>query len=267
MLKRTLIAFGAFITISLFASVAGANTFTQTKSATTPTISQDGFYCLWGRGNYHGWCSKPSPDAGDGTVHAELSVTFDLSTMPRGSSVTFAWLNPSWTINAPTIYPALWSYPLNTFPGSSRQPIKYMTPGAVGTLTRLVFSDGYTYSLSAVSTQNPASLDLVGLGLLQHLQNSTQVTLVGTLQFWLGRAYLDDAAGDDWQHAHGWADSCVNHAHGSANMTGSGTLTIDFNPPGTNAGAPPLSSSSPVTYYLNMRATTNSARQKAAEAA
>src|SRR5258708_6375386 len=161
--KRNVIAQLAIINIVLFAANCVANTFTQSKSVTTATIAQDGFYCLWGRGNYHGWCSKPSPDSGDGSVHAEWSLPFDLTAMPRGSSVTFAGLNTSWTINAPLIYPALWSYPFGTFPGSSRQPIKYMTPGVYAQLTRLAFSDGPLDSFPTPTPPNPHSPDLLGV--------------------------------------------------------------------------------------------------------
>src|ERR1035437_2400344 len=229
-LKTLLMALLMSIAAMGFAPLLEANSFTQSKSASTST-SQYGQYRLWGYGNYHGWSQLPSPNPyGDGYNYAEWTLTYDLSRLPRKISVTSAMINASWTINAPTVYPAVISYPTRG-PGSSRQPIKYMSPAVAGWLTRIVFNDGYTYWFPGPPRQNPNSINLVGLGLGSHLENSTQVTLVGTLQYNLGRAYLDDAAGDDWQHAHGWAEWCVNGAYGAATATGSGTLSVNFTPP------------------------------------
>ncbi len=223
------VSFGVITT----APVVFATTFTQVKTTTT-SASQQGFYYLWAYGNAHNWAAGglPSPNPrGDGLNYAEWMLTFDLSQLPRGSSITSAVLNASWTIKAPTIFPALWSWsPLNAVPTSSRQPIKYMTVDSAGWLTRLVFSDGFTYQFSGSPRQNPNSLNLLSLGLQSHLANSAQVTLVGTLQYGLGRAYLDDSAGDDWQDAKGWAYSCTNNASGTGVATGSGTLSVSFEP-------------------------------------
>lgn len=227
------------IVAAVFSAIATGDTITESQSATT-SVSQDGFYQLWRSGNSHAWLGTPSPDAGDGYAYGNWSLDYDISAMPKSSSVTSASINASWSIDAPTVYPALWNYPFGAIPWD--QPIKYMTPEASGWLSELTFSDGYTYWFPGPPRQNPTSLDLLALGLEGHLEDSTGLTLVGTLQYKLGRAYL----ADDWQSADGWAEWAVTHAFGTATATGSGTLNLTFDAPPPPPPPPtPVSSPTP----------------------
>src|SRR5438093_1375563 len=90
----------------MFATVLIADSITESQSNTTSTW-QDGKYQLWDYGNSHGWLDTPSPNAGDGYNYGYWVLPFNLSGMPRGSSVTYAAIDASWIIEEPIIYPAV----------------------------------------------------------------------------------------------------------------------------------------------------------------
>lgn len=212
----------AFLFSLSFSATIHASTITESASGSA-SVSQTGEYCLYASGNSHGWCQGPSPAPyHDGYNYGDWNLTFNL---PAASAVTSATIADSWTINAPLVYPAVIQYPFGAIPWD--QPIKYMSPATAGWLSEIAFSDGYTYWFPAPEPrQNPNSINLAALGLLNHLEDSSEVTLVGVLQYNLGRAYL----ADDWQHAQGWADWAITRAYGSATASAVGSLAESFLP-------------------------------------
>jgi YVTN family beta-propeller protein len=200
----------------------------QLKQTVTDKIAQTGHYKLESYGNTHGWVGvSPDPNPrGNNWDYHRWELVFDL---PQNGDVAEAAIDLSWVADAPVINPALSSYPLGAIP-QARQPIKYMQPGVAAWIEKLAFSDGFTYTFpigeGAAAQTGSRSINLVSLGFGQHVQNSSQVKVVGTWRYTLGRAYLDDDGSNNWQKAKGWAEWCTSYAVGTGTLTASGVMNM-----------------------------------------
>ena len=152
----------------------------QIKQSVTDTMTQTGTYWLSRYGNSHGWAIGPNPSTANGWLSRPWTMTFDLS--PDGA-VADVSINVDWKTDAPIIYTVVtkWTGWNRGVPPGPTQPIKYMQPAAIAEITKLVFSDGFTYTLPAApsSPTGSKSLNLISLGLGSHVEQSRQLTVYG----------------------------------------------------------------------------------------
>jgi hypothetical protein len=194
----------------------------QSKSTTT-NISQSGDYDFTDYGHSHGWkAGSPSPNPiGDGYNYADWRLTFNINAMSGGTGMTGGSLNVSWTTSKGVVSTKTHDYGLAAPHGD---PLKSIETSIDGWVTRLEFSDGYSYPLSPGSP--PLAIDFTALGLQTHLRQSNQLSVVGIVRYRLGRVYLDDSNQNDWQDGDGWAYSATDTISGGGILTATGTLSI-----------------------------------------